>query len=40
MTAAIDVRGLVKRFGDRTVVDHFSMQVQTGEITRLASAWT
>ena len=32
MTAAIDVRGLVKRFGDRTVVDHVSMQVQTGEI--------
>lgn len=29
---AIDVRGLVKRFGGRTVVDHVSMQVQTGEI--------
>ena len=29
---AIDVRGLVKRFGERTVVDHVSMQVQTGEI--------
>lgn len=32
MTPAIDVRGLVKRFGDRTVVDHVSMTVQTGEI--------
>ena len=34
MTAApaIDVRDLVKRFGDRTVVDRVSMQVQTGEI--------
>ena len=32
MTPAIDVRGLVKRFGDRTVVDQVSMQVQTGEI--------
>lgn len=32
MTPAIDVRGLVKRFGDRTVVDNVSMQVQTGEI--------
>lgn len=34
MTAApaIDVRDLVKRFGGRTVVDHVSMQVQTGEI--------
>jgi ABC-2 type transport system ATP-binding protein len=31
-TPAIDVRDLVKRFGDRTVVDHVSMQVQTGEI--------
>ena len=29
---AIDVRGLVKRFGERTVVDHVSMQVQTGEL--------
>lgn len=29
---AIDVRGLVKRFNGRTVVDHVSMQVQTGEI--------
>jgi len=29
---AIEVRNLVKRFGDRTVVDHVSMQVQTGEI--------
>ena len=32
MTPAIQVRGLVKRFGDRTVVDHVSMTVQTGEI--------
>jgi ABC-2 type transport system ATP-binding protein len=31
-THAIDVRGLVKRFGDKTVVDHVSMQVRTGEI--------
>lgn len=29
---AIDVRGLVKRYGDRTVVDNVSMQVETGEI--------
>jgi ABC-2 type transport system ATP-binding protein len=29
---AIVVRDLVKRFGDRTVVDHVSMQVATGEI--------
>jgi ABC-2 type transport system ATP-binding protein len=29
---AIIVRDLVKRFGDRTVVDHVSMEVQTGEI--------
>jgi ABC-2 type transport system ATP-binding protein len=29
---AIDVRNLVKRFGDRTVVDNVSMQVRTGEI--------
>ncbi|WP_374370238.1 ATP-binding cassette domain-containing protein [Tabrizicola sp.] len=32
MTAAIDVRGLVKRFGDRTVVDNVSMTVEAGEI--------
>ena len=30
--SAIDVRGLVKSFGGRTVVDHVSMQVETGEI--------
>ncbi len=30
--AAIDVRGLTKRFGARTVVDHVSMQVRRGEI--------
>jgi ABC-2 type transport system ATP-binding protein len=29
---AIEVKDLVKRFGDRTVVDHVSMQVETGEI--------
>ena len=29
---AIDVRNLVKRFGDRTVVDDVSMRVETGEI--------
>ncbi|TKT69121.1 ABC transporter ATP-binding protein [Aquamicrobium sp. LC103] len=29
---AIEVRNLVKRFGDRTVVDHVSMTVGTGEI--------
>ena len=29
---AIEVTGLVKRFGDRTVVDHVSMTVQAGEI--------
>jgi ABC-2 type transport system ATP-binding protein len=28
----IDVRGLVKSFGGRTVVDHVTMQVETGEI--------
>jgi ABC-2 type transport system ATP-binding protein len=29
---AIDVRDLTKRFGDKTVVDHFSMQVPKGAI--------
>ena len=29
---AIDVRGLTKRFGARTVVDHVSLKVATGEI--------
>ena len=29
---AIDVRGLTKRFGDKTVVDNFSMQVPKGAI--------
>jgi ABC-2 type transport system ATP-binding protein len=28
----IDVRGLVKRFGDKTVVDHVTMRVAQGEI--------
>jgi ABC-2 type transport system ATP-binding protein len=28
----IDVKGLVKRFGGRTVVDHFSIQVERGQI--------
>lgn len=32
MTAAIDVHNLVKRFGDKTVVDHVSMTVAEGEI--------
>ena len=30
--AVIDVRGLTKRFGDRTVVDDVSMRVRRGEI--------
>jgi ABC-2 type transport system ATP-binding protein len=30
---AIEVSGLVKRFGDKTVVDHVSMQVSEGEIS-------
>jgi ABC-2 type transport system ATP-binding protein len=29
---AIDVQGMTKRFGDRTVVDNISLQVRTGEI--------
>ncbi len=29
---AIEVEGLVKRFGDKTVVDHVTMHVKTGEI--------
>ena len=29
---AIDVHGLVKRFGGKTVVDHVSMRVARGEI--------
>jgi ABC-2 type transport system ATP-binding protein len=29
---AIDVRGLTKRYGDRTVVDHLSLRVRTGRI--------
>ena len=29
---AIDVRGLTKKFGQKTVVDHFSMQVPKGAI--------
>lgn len=29
---AIDVRNLVKRFGDKTVVDHVSLSVEKGEI--------
>jgi ABC-2 type transport system ATP-binding protein len=28
----IDVEGLTKRFGDKTVVDHFSLQVRRGQI--------
>jgi ABC-2 type transport system ATP-binding protein len=29
---AIDVQGMTKRFGERTVVDHIGLQVQSGEI--------
>src|SRR4029079_9976559 len=29
---AIDVHGMTKRFGDRTVVDHVDLDVRTGEI--------
>ncbi len=32
MVNVIDVKGLVKRFGDATVVDHVSMSVAEGEI--------
>ena len=32
MTDVIDVRDLVKRFGDRTVVDRFTIQVPRGQI--------
>ncbi len=32
MAPVIDARGLVKRFGERTVVDHFSIQVERGQI--------
>ncbi|HWT61170.1 MAG TPA: ATP-binding cassette domain-containing protein, partial [Ochrobactrum sp.] len=32
MPNAIEVKGLVKRFGDTTVVDHVSMSVAEGEI--------
>jgi ABC-2 type transport system ATP-binding protein len=28
----IDVRGMTKRFGDRTVVDHVDLSVRDGEI--------
>src|SRR5436190_21196331 len=28
----IDVRGMTKRFGDRTVVDHVDLRVRAGEI--------
>ena len=31
-SAIIDVEGLTKRYGERTVVDNLSMQVQRGEI--------
>src|SRR5450432_4537468 len=30
--SAIDVRGMTKRFGERTVVDHVDLQVHTGQI--------
>src|SRR5881409_3391077 len=29
---AIDVKGMTKRFGHRTAVDHIDLQVRTGEI--------
>src|ERR1700691_1652545 len=29
---AIDVRGITKQFGHRTVVDHIDLQVRSGEI--------
>jgi ABC-2 type transport system ATP-binding protein len=32
MSPVIDARGLVKRFGKRTVVDHLSIQVERGQI--------
>lgn len=32
MDAVIDVRGLTKRYGDRTVVDHVDMRVERGRI--------
>src|SRR5881275_2497272 len=32
MTAAIDVHGLTKRFGARTVVDDFAIRVERGQI--------
>ena len=32
MTAAIDVHGLTKRFGGRTVVDHFDLRLAEGRI--------
>lgn len=32
MTAVIDVHGLTKRFGDRTVVDDFAIKVNRGQI--------
>jgi ABC-2 type transport system ATP-binding protein len=32
MTAVIDVRGLVKRFGGRTVVDHVDLAIEGGRI--------
>src|SRR5450432_4733536 len=30
--SAIDVRGMTKRFGGRTVVDHVDLQVHTGQL--------
>ncbi|MEQ9570696.1 MAG: ATP-binding cassette domain-containing protein, partial [Nitratireductor sp.] len=35
---AIDVHGLVKRFGDKTVVDNVSMRVAPGEIVGFLGA--
>jgi ABC-2 type transport system ATP-binding protein len=35
MTAAIEIRGLVKRYGERTVVDGLSLDVEPGSIVAL-----
>ncbi|MBP0650151.1 ATP-binding cassette domain-containing protein, partial [Mycobacterium tuberculosis] len=32
MTAAVDVHGLVKRFGPRTVVDRVDLTIEAGRI--------
>ena len=35
---AIDVRGMTKRFGDRTVVNDIALQVRTGDEALVAAA--